>query len=140
MTKLRMEMRMAERRPIAEFDLNEGETLEERVKKEIAEAVERGDISGLGAKATIPSVAVFEVEDEEGSPNGSIALFTAAGTEVTKRDFKVQIGKDAAGKEVTRVTAEHGEESGKEDVVIGVFYDEEMARRVGALWKSGALD
>ena len=76
MTKLRMEMRVGERRPISEFNLDENETLAERVTKELATASERGDLNGMSVKATIPSIAVFPVSDEEGTPDGSIALFS----------------------------------------------------------------
>ena len=141
MKKLRMEMRVGERRPISDFDLAKGETLEQRVKKELAEASERGDLGGMGVKASIPSIAVFETDDEGEAPAGSIALFNAAGREVTDR---VEIGEDSHKRNVIRVTGtdtvhEGGEEK-DEEVLIGVFYDEELARRVGSLWKAGVLD
>lgn len=144
MKKLRMEMRVGERRPISDFDLAKGETLEQRVKKELAEASERGDLGGMGVKASIPSIAVFETDDEGEAPAGSIALFNAAGKEVTYRDIRVEIGEDSHKRNVIRVTGtdtvhEGGEEK-DEEVLIGVFYDEELARRVGSLWKAGVLD
>lgn len=144
MTKLRMEMRVGERRPISEFNLDENETLAERVTKELASASERGDLSGMSVKATIPSIAVFSVSDEEGTPDGSIALFSAAGVEVTHRDYRVAIGTDAKGQDVVQVTGiDQVEENGETkdvDTVLGVFYNEDMARRVGSLWKAGVLD
>ena len=144
MNKLRMEMRVGERRPISDFELSEGETLEERVKKELAEASERGDLSGMGVKASIPSIAVFETDDEGQAPAGSIALFNASGREVTNRDIRVEIGEDTKQRSVVRLTGtdtvREGDEEKDTEVLIGVFYDEEMARRVGSLWKAGVLD
>lgn len=144
MNKLRMEMRVGERRPISEFELNEGETLEDRVKKELAEASERGDLSGMSANAGIPSIAVFETDEEGEGPAGSIALFNAAGREVTNRDIRVEIGEDSQKRSVVRVTGTDqvvvdGKDEDKE-VLVGVFYDEDLARRVGSLWKAGVLD
>ena len=140
MNKLRMDMRIGERRPIADFELEKGETLEERVSKELRAASERGDINGLGTKPTIPSIAVFELNEEGDAPGGSIALFSSAGVEVTNRDFKIAIGKNNDGSDVSRITGIDNRDGKETEVVIGFFPDEDMARRVGSLWKAGVLD
>jgi len=144
MNKLRMEMRVGERRPISDFELAEGETLEQRVQKEIAEASERGDLNGMGVKASIPAIAVFETDDSGETPAGSIALFSATGREVTDRDTRIEIGEDSQKRNVVRVTGtdtvREGDEEKDQEILIGVFYDEDMARRVGSLWKAGVLD
>lgn len=140
--RLRLEMRAGERRPICEFELNEGETLAERVKAEIAIAAERGDIPPMAMSATIPSIAVFEA-DENDRPIGSVAVFSAKGNEVSYRDYKVKIGKEGGSKDVIQLTVTDQEDGNPDktiEKVLGVFYDEQTARIVGSLWKSGVLD
>jgi len=144
MKKLRMELRVAERRPISDFELDAGQTLEERVRNELAEASERGDLIAMGVRASIPAIAVFETDDDGENLGGSIALFNAAGKEVTSRDVRVEIGEDSQDRTVVRLTGtdtlRNGDTESDEELLIGVFYDEELARRVGSLWKAGALD
>lgn len=142
MNKLRMEIKVGEQRPVSEFQLAKGETLEDRVKKELAIAVERGDVPMLGMSPTVPSIAVFEVDEDGETKTGSMAVFSSRGTEVSFRDYKVSIGKDGSGSEVTRLTGVDQDDHKKEktEKVIGIFYDEDMARQIGSLWKSGVLD
>lgn len=141
---IRMEMRTAERRPICDFQLVEGETLSERVAKEIKEASERGDINSMGVKATIPPIAVFAVNEDGDGAADSIALFSATGVEVSNRDYRIAIGTDKEGRDVVRVdVTDQVEKDGsleETSEVLGVFYSEDTARRVGSLWKAGALD
>ena len=135
-------MRGGERRPVCEFELEENETLAERVKKEIQTAAERGDIPPMSMSATIPSIAVFEA-DEDNNPVGSVAVFSAKGEEVSYRDYKIKIGREAGGKDVIQLTVVDQKDGDPDQVVervLGVFYDEQNARIVGSLWKSGVLD
>ena len=134
---LNMQIRVAETRPVASFELQKDEILADRVREELKKAFEAGDISGLSTAPTIPAVAVFEEGTEENPIEaGSIALFSASGKELTGRDFKMASEENAQGTMTFSVT---GTDEEAEDNLIGVFFEEDTARIIGALWKAGVL-
>lgn len=127
--KLTLVMRLAEEREIATFELAEGETLSQRVKDEIAKAADAGLLKGLASRAGLPVAAVRE-STEDGEGINSIALFTAEGEEVTDRSTMIDMQD-----EMFLLT-------GIEDdakTLIGAFGDEDIANRVGCLWKAGLI-
>lgn len=141
---LRIEARVGELRPIAQVQLREGERLEDRVKAEIQTAAERGDLGQVTATPTCPAIAVYEVSEKGDKVDGSsIALFAMNGAEVTTRRTRIHGETDGEGKTAYLVEGVVVDESAEGDetiVNIGIFFDEEMARRISALWKAGVLD
>ncbi len=137
---LQIHMRTALNKPIARFSIPEGKTMEECVKEELKISYEREDVKNVDLSPTMPSVSVFEV-DENGEPvGGSVALFNAVGEEVTMRRQKITVKPDKAGNDAMLLEGHYDDESGREPKRIGIFYDEEMARRIGSLWTAGAID
>lgn len=139
-TKLRMEMRVGETRPVAVFSLREGETLDQRVKKELEAAARDGNLGDHSASPTVPCIQVMEVDADDNKVSGGVHLFTMKGEDVTLRDALVTIEDDGEGKYILVEGVKQDAEGGKSTQKIGVFFEEDIARRVSALWKAGALD
>ena len=134
---LKLQIRVTESRPVASFELQKDENLADRVQAELKKAAEAGDITAMNSAPTMPAVAVFEEgTDENPIEAGSIALFSAAGKELTNRDFKMASEKNSQGAMTFAVT---GTDEDTDDNLIGVFFEEDTARIVGALWKAGVL-
>lgn len=140
-TRLRMDVRIAERRPAAEFELREGETLNQRVQKEIDEAVAAGNINSLSTRPTVPPIAVYEVDDQGEPVGGSIAIYDYQGRDLNHRSYAIKSGKDGEGKMVYKLTCLDEDENGDViEKVVGIFYDNNMAEKIGTFWSAGVLD
>ena len=137
--KLTLFMRVAQEQKIAQFDLKEGETLEQRVKEEIKNAVETGILKSFLSRPTAAVVSVGE-SNEDGTGIRASALFTASGDEVTDRLATLSIEDDLyllTGTDY-KINAETGE---KEAVhtLLGAFPEEDIANFVGNIWKAGLI-
>jgi len=138
--KLKLEMKVGERRPLAQFELKAGETLEERVRAEIAKAAEEGNINSMSVVPTVPAVAVYEVGDDGETPAGSMAVFNAAGKEVTHRSYRLNFAQNE-GRDYIQLEGVDKDDDDNEVVTeIGILYSEDTARRIGALWQAGVID
>lgn len=132
---LKLQMRTSQIEDIAEFELEENQTLEERVKIEIGNAVSEGRVPGSAMRMSVPPVRVRDASEGQDS---SIALFDYGGREVTDRVHEVEIDHGDAGKTYLLTVKE--KDAGEEGTVIGSFLDEGIAHRIGALWRAGLLD
>lgn len=139
-TKLRMEMRVGETRPVAVFALREGETLDERVKKELEIAARDGNLGDHSASPTVPCIQIMEVDGNDNKIDGAVHLFTLKGEDVTRREGLVTIENDGDGTYILVEGVKEDAEGNEAKEKLGVFFNEDVARRVAALWKAGALD
>lgn len=139
--RIQIQMITHERRPVSEFILGEGEDLSQRVRDEIAIGIERGDLSPLGMKETLPPVAAFRVEEGGQVSPQSFALFKADGTEVTQRHFEVEARSELCNEIRYELTIFKPRGDGTfKPRKLGSFGDERTARRIGVLWSMGAID
>ena len=127
--RLTLVMRLAEEREIVNFELEEGETLSQRVKEEISKAIESGDIKGLASRAGLPVVAVRE-STEDGTGINSVALFTAEGEDISDRSAVLSMED-----EMYLLTGTDNDNK----TLLGAFPDEDIAKSVGVLWKAGLI-
>ncbi len=139
-SQLRMEMRIGETRPISIFTLREGENLSTRVKEELEVAAREGDLGDHSATPSAPFIRVFEVDEKGQKLDGAIHLFSLTGADVTSRETSISIEEDDDGKAILLEGIVQDEKGGETTHRIGVFFDEELARRIAAIWKTGALD
>jgi hypothetical protein len=137
--KLTLFMRVAQEQEIAQFDLREGETLEQRVKEEIKKAVEAGVLKSTLSRPTAAVVSVGE-SNEDGTGIRASALFTAVGNEVTDRlaTLSMQDGLYLLTGTDYKLNTETGE---KEEVqtLLGAFPEEDIANFIGNMWKAGLI-
>lgn len=131
---LKLEMRVTEVREIAQFELAGKESLEDRVKAELNKAIEQGSVPSATMRATVPPV---RVRDTTEGNSGSMAVFDYAGTEVTDRAIDVQVQETEVGDTYLLSVKDN---DGAEEELIGTFVREDIAHRVGALWRAGLLD
>jgi len=139
-SQLRMEMRVGETRPVSIFTLGEGENLSKRVKEELEIAAREGNLGDHSASPSAPFIRVFEVDESGEKVDGAIHLFSMSGADVTSREIAISIEEDEDSTAILLEGTIFDEKGGETTERIGVFFDEELARRIGAIWKTGALD
>lgn len=133
---LKLEMRTSEVVEVAQFDLEEGEKLSDRVKSEIEKAISEGRAPGTVMRMSVPPVRVRDAAEGQ---NSSMALFDYSGREVSDRVHEVEVDHGDAGSTYL-LTVKESDDENAEIIVIGSFADEGLAHRVGALWRAGLLD
>lgn len=138
--QLRMELRVGESRPVSLFTLRPGENLSERVKEELEIAAREGNLGDRSAMPAAPSICVYEVDENQDRVEGTVHLFSMSGADVTKREAIISIDEDESSKAILLEGYVEAEDGTETKTNLGVFFDEDFARRVGALWKAGALD
>ena len=123
---------------VSRFTLEPGETLDERVNKELEKAAENGSLKRLVTNVGLPALAVGEVGGDDGLGGGestlSIALYGPDGTPLGDRRFRID---PVEGGHFIAVAIE---DDVQEEHPIGVFSDESVAEQVAMFWRNGHLN
>lgn len=124
---------------ISEFTLDEGETLEARVIREIDDAAKNGKLDRMATRVGLPPIAVFEIGEGQNLAGGqnvvNQGLFAPDGSSLATRRFRV----DPAGNGMFTSIAIHDDQGAEVEKPIGVFTDEGVAESVGLFWRNGHL-
>ena len=123
---------------IARFQLAPGESLDQRVVKEIEAAAEAGKLSRMATRVGLPAIAVSEIGEGEGLGGGentvSVALYAPDGSPLAERRSRVD---PVDGGHFVAIAIE---DDIAQESPIGVFADKGVAEQVALFWRNGHLN
>lgn len=122
---------------VGEFQLQDGEDLDKKVRETIIAAAREGRLGRMSTRAGLPPISLQEMGDEEGLSGAqetkSIALYSSVGIPLKDRQFRVT---DHDG----NFLLEGSKDNGDTFEILGMFPEEASATTVGQFWRNGSLD
>lgn len=137
-TKHKLLARVVEVREISSFELEDGQSLNERVAEEIKKATESGSLDKMATRVGLPSLSVATIDEGESLAGGetlaSTDLFAPDGSPLVHRHFTVKPTESGA-----YILTGHDNEVEEKTEVIGVFPNDSIAEQIGLFWRNGHL-